>query len=515
MSESTAETTRANSEKSQNDVTREWTIIVFFAGESRLADEMVYQLKDLKRLDPDPDRVAVVAEFGSRKVKKRDVTATNLATPRRFHLVTDSEHPPGSVVMNLVEVEKPARTPVTFADDLVDFILWAIFNFRAKKYMVVFGGDGGGVLSDFLPTRGKSPKSIRPRDLSTIFRRVRGAVRKNGGRFDFKIDIIGLDACLMSMAEICYGLREYGNYLISSEGNEDLLGWPYADVFKILKPYPATDAETLASSIVDGYNAYYLDYALIGDASANLSAVRLERMEHLAAAVKKFCTAANRLLSDYENFDQLPLPQQIFVGLLIHAHWVAQSYREDQYTDIGDFFMTLRSETVRVLETQSALSDLHAIVDCCDGVLEALGLTHDSTRSAIVKSCHVGVDYQYSTGLAVYFPWSHVDEDYFVDFEVEPDTEDPETTNRGRIEAFARATGWGNFLSNYVRLTRRPPKSGLPNDSVPERIAFFHRDPPKGRGTLPLEVQRAKNPPDEWNISSCVIKPLLESLAEE
>ena len=153
MSESTAETTRANSEKSQNDVTREWTIIVFFAGESRLADEMVYQLKDLKRLDPDPDRVAVVAEFGSRKVKKRDVTATNLATPRRFHLVTDSEHPPGSVVMNLVEVEKPARTPVTFADDLVDFILWAIFNFRAKKYMVVFGGDGGGVLSDFLPIR--------------------------------------------------------------------------------------------------------------------------------------------------------------------------------------------------------------------------------------------------------------------------------------------------------------------------------------------------------------------------
>src|SRR6185503_8793 len=179
MGESPDETKRSNSEKSQEDITREWTIIVFFAGESRLADEMVYQLKDLKKVNPDPKRVAVVAEFGARKVRKRDITATNLATPRRFHLVTDSEHPAGSVVMNLVDVEEPERKPITFVDDLVDFIIWAIINFPAKKYMVVFGGDGGGVLSDFLPTRGKSPKSIRPRDLSTIFRRVRGAVKKH------------------------------------------------------------------------------------------------------------------------------------------------------------------------------------------------------------------------------------------------------------------------------------------------------------------------------------------------
>jgi len=414
--------------------------------------------------------------------------------------------------MNLVDVEEPERKPITFVDDLVDFIIWAIINFPAKKYMVVFGGDGGGVLSDFLPTRGKSPKSIRPRDLSTIFRRVRGAVKKHSGISNFKIDIIGLDACLMSMAEICYGLREYGNYLVSSEGNEDLLGWPYTDVLQVLKTYPQIGPESLASSIVDGYNAYYLDYALIGGASANLSAVRLDQMENLKAAVKKFTTAANGLLSGYENFDQLPLAQQIFVGLLIHAHWVAQGYREDQYTDIGDFFMTLRNESVRLLETESGLSALSEIVHSCHEVLKALGLTDDSTGSAIVKSCHVGVDYQYSTGLAFYYPWSHVEETYFVDFNVEPDPEDPEDNPRGPIEAFALASGWGDFLLNYVRLTRRPPKSGLPEEGVPERILVLHRDPPQGRGTLPIELERAKNPPDEWNISSCVIKPLFESL---
>jgi len=497
-----------------NDITRQWTIMVYFAGQNRLFDEMVYQLKELKEVNPDPNRLALLAQFATKPVKKRDVTGTNLPTPRRFDLVTDDQHPAGSVAMNLVEAPESARSGESeddeedqLVDELVDFIVWGIKTHQAKRYMVVFGGDGGGVLADFLPSKGKPPKGMRPRKLSKVFLRVRDECKKE--LKTGKIDIVGLDACLMSMTEICYGLRDYADFLVSSEGNEDDLGWPYTDVFEILNRIPDLEARELASHVVTAYNSYYLDYALIADASANLSAVDLGQMENLARAVSGFTEVANLLLPINQDFEHLDLPQQIFVGLLVHAHWVAQTYRQDQYTDVGDFFTTLRDETKQIMGThEDLLRDLKPIVDACDGILVTLGLAEDSASSAIVSSCNVGVKYQYSTGLSMYLPWSHVDEKYF-----ERREHHDRSGHKKPLEAFALATGWGEFLLRYVEASRRPCKTRgtIPREELPGGIsAFMRRDPPDGRGSLPGEHEGAKNPPSEWNMGECVATPFLD-----
>lgn len=482
---------------------REWTVMLYFAGENRLYNEMVYQLKDLKRVNPDPDHLALLAEFSARRVKQADATGTILPTPRRFHLVTDEHHPAGSVAMNLVTSFPAARQVETYVDEIVDFIVWGIRTYPAQQYMVVFGGDGGGVLADFLPSTAKPPRSLRPRQLSTVFRRVRAACRdelKTG-----KVDIVGLDACLMSMTEICYGLRDYANYLVSSEGNEDDLGWPYTDVFQVLNDRPDMGALELAGHVVNAYNTYYLDYALIAGSSGNLSAADLTKMDALADAVSNFTAVAKPLLPDDGEFEDLNLHQQIFVGLLIHAHWVAQTYRDDQYTDVGDFFTTLRDETTKIMgASQDLRSDLEPVVTACNGILNVLGLGPDIRPSAIVNSCHVGVKYQYSTGLSVYFPWSDVEKTYYKD--KGHDDDDDDTVRRDkRVEAFALRTGWGDFIQNYVRLSRRPARPGIPDSKFTGGINFFiRRDPPKGRGELPLERPSAKNPPARWDISPCV-----------
>lgn len=479
------------------ELIRDWTVMVYFAGENRLFDEMIYSLKDLKRIDPQRDWLSLLAQFSAKRVKKNDASPTSLATPRRFDLFTDRCHPAGSVAMNYLIPPIDDRR-VSFVRELVEFIVWGIRTHPARKYMVVFAGDGGGTLSDFLPSRAKPPKSIKPRDLSKVF----ALVRKKLGNKSFRFDVVGLDSCLMSMTEIAFGLRKYAKYLVSSEGNEDDFGWPYFDALQILncREHPV-EARELASHIVDAYNTYYLDYALIAGASANLSAVNLRGMGGLIYAIRGFVKEALAHLP--EDPDDLKPYQQIFVGVLVHTHWLSQTYRQDQYVDVGDFFKLLRDEINQITDNHSTLDSLKPVAAACQTVLDALDCK-DSPAKAIVNSCHVGAKYQYSRGLSVYLPWSKVEPTYFQD---DSDDDGP------RLEAFVLATGWGKFIHRYTELSRRRPSDGMKDSEVPKKIvALMRRDPPDGRGFLPVEFDTATNPPTTWNVSGCVIRPLLESL---
>ena len=72
----------------------------------------------------------------------------------------------------------------------------------------------------------------------------RGIWKEVGPQIGHKIDVVGLDSCLMSTAEIGYELRHYVDYLVSSQGNVDDIGWPYADLLGWLKQNPTTSPKT-------------------------------------------------------------------------------------------------------------------------------------------------------------------------------------------------------------------------------------------------------------------------------
>jgi hypothetical protein len=472
--------------------------MVYFAGENRLFDEMVYGLKDLKRVGSDDD-LSLVAQFSSQWVSKKYKTKTKPPTPLRFYLITDDEHPAGFVAKNLVPQENP-KPPKSYVKELIEFLSWGIDKYPAEHYMVVLAGDGGGVLSDFLPSTSKPPKSIKPYELTEVFRKVCKKLPANKK----KIDIVGLDSCLMGMTEIGYGLRKHVEFLVSSQGNEDDLGWPYSEILKVLKAHdlPARD---LAVTAVDGYTTYYLDYALIAGASATLSAVDLSKMEKVKEAVTGFTKAARKLMPASNG---TPTPtQNLFVALLVNAHWTAQTYRHDQYVDVFDFFCKLREQAIRV-----NVPDFERVIKKCKEVMDSVRADEKSPGSdssvAVVKSCSVGMRYQYSYGLSLYFPWAVVNYEYF---QLPGDYEADDPRKKRSTDAFARATGWGKFLKDYVRLSERPvreSKANIPKD-FEDVLESFLRDPPDGRGLVGTEYDASKNPPSRWEVASCVIDPIL------
>ena len=57
-----------------------------------------------------------------------------------------------------------------------------------------------------------------------------------------KVDVVGMDACLMTMIEVAYQLRDHAQVLVGSEEIEPGPGWPHAAILGDLTARPAMTA---------------------------------------------------------------------------------------------------------------------------------------------------------------------------------------------------------------------------------------------------------------------------------
>jgi Clostripain family len=229
---------------------------------------------------------------------------------------------------------------------LRDFICSSITKHKANHYMLILSGHGSGAIGDFLidedALTSDRPTSLSIPNLGIALNAVREAGLLNKGA---KIDILGMDSCLMSMAEVGYQLRKSVKLLVGAEGFELATGWPYHRILETLKQETKDAEPKVAVGIVRDYINYYTDYDVIG-ASTDQSTCDLEKFDGIASAVR-------------------PLAQELQSGLLYRAvkdailltHWEAQSYKSEQYIDLYDFCDRLQ---IRCKTEQDLLKDLEA-----------------------------------------------------------------------------------------------------------------------------------------------------------
>ena len=73
-------------------------------------------------------------------------------------------------------------------------------------------------------------------ELKKVLANIRKKLKRN-------IDILGMDACLMSMVEVAYQMRDAVDYSVGSEESEPNEGWPYDRILKALAANPAMTPE--------------------------------------------------------------------------------------------------------------------------------------------------------------------------------------------------------------------------------------------------------------------------------
>ncbi len=143
--------------------------------------------------------------------------------------------------------------------------------------------------------------------------------------------------------------------------------------------------------------------------------------------------------------------------LMILAHWEAQSFFQEQYTDLYDYCFRLRAKCKAELDktpSERMQRALEKIAGDCEVVMQVLKRgKHNDDNGVIVRSEFSGPAYQYTHGLSVFFPWS------------EP-VDNPMWKKLYRRFAF-KETRWHLFLKHYFADTMRKPEGDEPNDVEP------------------------------------------------
>jgi hypothetical protein len=454
-----------------------WLIMAYFAGDNDLSDEAVFALTEMKKVDT-ADRIKIVAQFDPKdrrmpthryEINKNGAAGATGGNLRPAHgrgkLADDIIFPMEKGTVRFPGDERSLnRTPgLPHLEDketdtgdprtLFDFISWSVEQSpAADRYMLILSGHGAGIEEHFF-LRDENPAST----LSLNgFRSVFEAVKSELG---IEIDILGMDNCLMSMVEICHELNGLVKYIVGSEGYATLTGWPYQNILKAIDADLQTEGrvapESVARRIVEEFIDYYTEYSMSSGLSVDISALNVSASVEVANKLKALTVLLNQELEKPAFQDQIVL-----------AHWRAQSYNGELFVDLKDFCDLLAER-----------STTEELAQACEDVRGAV------TRM-VLQSCYTGIDYQYSFGASIYFPWATVTPEY-------------------QYLAFAKETGanWFQFLTRYTEKTRREPRGTGTNESLFMDVSGIRKTPLDGRKT-PLDgrgtgevIHSMRNPP--------------------
>jgi len=423
---------------------RDWNAMIYLAGENNLAEECVSALKGLKRARPlSGDRnsgidVAQLADAEARIKVVAQLDAGGLGGDEVRYILKRPDVD-GELWKN--EITRVDTTETTYRGVLKDFIASSIIkDGRAAFYLLVLSGHGNGVIDDFLSRDVDIPDKLSIPKIQWVLDEVKqDLISKFGDEFDgFKINVLGLDSCMMSMAEIGYELRKYVDFTVGAEGYEPNSGWPYEQVLSEIMTQPNIQPDALAVKIVERYVNYYRDFVPAAR-SVDLSACDLRKCDELANAVRELADVMYAKITNKND----PAGAAETLRHIVLAHWEAQSYKDDQYVDLYDFCDLLDQGykespdnplTGSVIMRNLQVDDV--IRTACQKVKKVLVGDATNANGMILKSCYSGPAVQYSHGLSVYFPWSNVVDTY-------------------KELEFAKDTHWRKFLLTYIELTRR------------------------------------------------------------
>lgn len=361
-----------------------WTVLVYMAGDNNLEGEGRGDLREMATIGS-TDAVNVIVQFDT------EANGTTRYLVRKGAPET---------VQTLPGVN--CGDPKT----LTDFLKWGRTNYPADRFALVVWNHGGGWESwdgiDY--EANKEPAAERERSLKQLRRSVFRTTAKRVSRMstrdraiamdcgsqDYldnrelrlgvkrglpaggKLDLLGMDACLMSCLEVAYEMRQTARVLVASQETEPGEGWDYRTLLAELTANPDMDGATLARSVVRTYGEFYAAES----GAVTQSAIDLSSMLTTRKAIDKM---ADALLAEFDTS----------VFALEHAALRAQSYQHHpQYRDLGHVCSLMLG---RLPAGGAAARTTQAVLDLLP-------------KSAVLANIAQGLDVAHSSGLSIFLP---------------------------------------------------------------------------------------------------------------
>lgn len=229
-----------------------------------------------------------------------------------------------------------------------------------------------------------------------------------------KLNIIGFDACLMSMLEVANIMKNYANIMVSSQEVELGTGWNYTDFLAPLTKTDLTEQE-FANIIVSAYDASYQpvteDYTL--------SAVNLQHIDDVESAINNVAMLLKKCISQQNN-NTVINSIKASRNKLLCTH-----FDEPSYIDLHHLCNNLLNNVQHFSLHQTAENKAVLLK-----LRQALIDTKASIEKAVLSYCN-GTKLNKARGISIYFPEQFI----FKSYPVTP---------------FAQQGEWLSFLKTYL-----------------------------------------------------------------
>lgn len=390
--------------------------MVFMAGDNSLDSAGTVDLNEMKRVGTTAD-VNVIAQFDSTRAKGANRYCLRKGGPLAADLIAAL-----------------GETNTGDPKCLTAFIDWGVKNYPADHYLLVLWNHGQGwddtdiyagersrSLTRLTPTS-KLRRALFSTSVRNALSKTKGdantrAILLDDGAKDFldnhemqavlasakktlkrNVDILGMDACLMSMAEVGYQICGSVDFTVGSEQTEPGDGWPYDTILAALTKNPSLTPRDVSQLIANKYLASYGDKDGVTQSACDLS-----KSIALATAVKPLATALSASLNTGAS-----------VQKILSARARVQTYEVPDYVDLVDLCSLLAA---------AAISP--AITAACKTVISSVQNDYVITygfKGATLKNSH---------GVSIYFPTQAVSPLYAgLDFN--------------------KKTGWDKFLKTFL-----------------------------------------------------------------
>jgi predicted CopG family antitoxin len=453
---------------------KEWTIMIYMAGDNNLAVDMAYameQIKSVAAAGTDSPNLFVYYDGNSPAIPTLYCDFSEPGKPRyvRSYKVSNKTY----------QVPKKENENAANPRSILNFIDWCVnkvevesdageisFGRRAEKYALIFSGHSLGFQDIGLFKDETSGKSMKMSDFYDMLQALVGnkkELREIAGSRGWldedrevedklvgqKLDILGFDSCVMGMLEVGYQFNAVAKTMIASEGSVPSAGWTYAKILGCLarEHNRSVDTREVAAQFVKQFIRSQDSYT-VGGVSVDMAAWDMSRLSRLADAFVGLSETLIDCFADHESRIYRQMER-----VILHVHWKCQSYMYDQNVDLGDFCELLDRECGLIAEEIGGGDDVEMLTRVqkeCRNVVKEL-------QKAVILSGFSGGGYQYSNGVSVFFPWSR--EAYEVSRKNYESLAFAKDVKRDRLS-------WTDFLKKYLSdVSRR--KFEVPAEDAP------------------------------------------------
>ncbi|MGN9838909.1 clostripain-related cysteine peptidase [Nonomuraea sp. H19] len=235
--------------------------------------------------------------------------------------------------------------------------------------------------------------------LDTIeLRNVMKQVHEDLGR---PIDLVGMDACLMSNLEVCYEIREHVGIVVGSEELEPNEGWPYTEIVSAMAAEPGMDARELGRIIVEEYvKSYRGSQQTVTQCAVDATRIEefMREFESLAGGLRQQVHANRSVVDSVQS--------------------VATRFHFDRsLVDLRTLCLALVADS-RTDPTLASVADKLLAIHSPGGF--------------VIQEGHLGQKVEGCGGLSAYFPMERTISRYYADLQL------------------AQHTAWDEFLREYA-----------------------------------------------------------------